>query len=157
MRNEKYNNNRNRMEEILRLRRSGATFKELGDRFGLSTQRVRQIVGRAEREEKRLREEKDPLIREILRMNIPGMAIYPVNALRNHGYSGNIIELASKGPEILLRARGAGLKSIAVIAMALENIGVIDDQDPLWRKYRNKRYLDRFASASEQNDRKNMS
>lgn len=155
MRNETYNNNRKRMEEILRLRRSGATCKEIGGRFGLSTQRVRVIVARAEWEEKRLREEKDPLIREILRMKIHGtMTYHGVNTLRINQYCGDFIELASKGPKILLRAKGSGLTGIAVIARALENMGVINDQDPLWREYRSKRYLDRFVSATEQNDRK---
>ncbi len=49
---ESHKNNQRRMEEILRLRRSGATFRDIGDRFGLSTQRVHQIVARAEREKK---------------------------------------------------------------------------------------------------------
>lgn len=93
-----------------------------------------------------MRKEKDPLIREILRMNIPGMTYRAVNALRINLYCGDFIELARKGPRVLLRAKGTGLKSIAVITRALENIGVINDQDPLWKKYRNKRYHDRFAS-----------
>ncbi len=51
-------------------------------------------------------EEKDPLIREILGMDIPGMTHRIVNAQGINPYYGNFIELARKGPKILLRAEG---------------------------------------------------
>lgn len=51
-------------------------------------------------------EEKDPLIREILGMNIPGMTYCFVNAQGINPYCGDFIELVRKGPKILLRAKG---------------------------------------------------
>jgi hypothetical protein len=40
-----------RSREILRMRRAGMTLQEIGGRFNLSRERVRQIVWRAERTE----------------------------------------------------------------------------------------------------------
>ena len=56
------------------------------------------------------------------------------NALRgNDFYDGDPKKLANYKPEDLMKIRGLNIKSVAVIARALESIGVIGDAQ-VWLK-----------------------
>lgn len=53
-----------------------------------------------------------------------------MNALKgNEFYDGDPEKLANYKPEDLMKIRGLGMKSVAVIASALESMGLIEDAE----------------------------
>ena len=70
----------------------------------------------------------DPFALKIKELSRLGDATRILNALKgNDFYDGDPEKLASYKPEDLMKIRGLNIKSVAVIAKALESMGVIGD------------------------------
>ena len=72
----------------------------------------------------------DPLALKIKEQSRLGDATRILNALKgNDLYDGDLEKLAHCKPEDLMKIRGLGIKRVAVIAKALESMGVIGDAE----------------------------
>ena len=120
-----------RIKRALELRRKGLSFNQIGQDLGVGSERARQIVRNYQRHLKSL---EDPFIRKIKELSRMGDATRIFNALKgNDFYEGNPGELAHYKREDLMKIRGLGTKRVAVIAMALKDLGVIKNAED-WLK-----------------------
>ena len=120
-----------RAKHALRLRQQGLSFIKIGDELGIGSERARQIVRNHERHLKSL---EDPFALKIKELSSLGDATRILNALKgNEFYDGDPEKLAKYKPKDLMKIRGLGIKSVAVIARALESMGFIGDAEE-WLK-----------------------
>ena len=116
-----------RTKHALELRRKGLSFSQIGLKLGIGSERARQIIREYE---SYLESLEDPLKRKIEELNRPGNAKRILNALRGRDcYDGDPMKLANCKPEEIRKITGLGTKSVAVIAQALESLGVIVDEE----------------------------
>ena len=121
----------NRTKRALELRQKGLSFIKIGQDLGIGRERARQIVRKNQRHLKLL---EDPLAQKIEELSRLGDATRILNALKgNEFYDGVPEKMANHKPEDLMKIRGLNIKSVAVIARALESMGVIEDAEE-WLK-----------------------
>ena len=105
------------------MRQKGLSFNQIGIELGVGSERARQIVRKHQRHLKLM---EDPFAQKIKEQSRLGDATRILNALKgNDFYDGDPEKLANYKPEDLIKIRGLGTKRVAVIAKALESIGVI--------------------------------
>ncbi|MGA9478980.1 MAG: hypothetical protein WBV21_14460 [Desulfobacterales bacterium] len=115
----------NRTKHALVLHQQGLSFNQVGQDLGIDRERVRQIVRKYERHLESL---EDPFIRKIKELSRLEDATRILNALKGDDfYDGDPEKLANYKPEDLMKIRELDTKRVAVIAKALESIGVIGD------------------------------
>ena len=113
----------NRTKHALELRQQGLSFNQIGQDLGVGSERARQIVRKYQRHLKLM---EDPFALKIKELSRLGDATRILNALKgNDFYDGDPEKLANYKPQDLMKIRGLGMKSVAVIAKALESMGVI--------------------------------
>jgi hypothetical protein len=116
-----------RTKHALKLRQKGLSFSQIGQDLGIGSERARQIVRKYERHLKLM---EDPFVLKIKELSSLGDATRILNALKgNDYYDGNPEKLAHYKPGDLMKIRGLNIKSVAVIARALESLGVIGDAE----------------------------
>ena len=109
--------NQERNRHALKLRRGGLTFREIGERIGVSSERARSIV---RKQEARLNARIDPLERALREFGRKADATRIMNALHFAGlYQGDPGGLAACLPEDLAKIAHIGLKSLELIEKAL--------------------------------------
>ena len=114
-----------RTKHALELSRQGLSFNQIGKELGIGSERDRKMVRKYEG---RLKALEDPFTLKIKKLGWMGDATRILNALKgNDFYDGDPEKLANYKPEDLMKIRGLNVKSVAVIARALESIGVIGD------------------------------
>ncbi len=106
------------------LREDGKTFKAIGEYFGLSVERARQMVLSHHGREQEINSSSDELVKHLICAECSIVRI--LNCLKNDGYSGDIDDLVAGGGKKLLRVKNLGRKSIKIIANALRDIGKIE-------------------------------
>jgi DNA-directed RNA polymerase alpha subunit len=117
----------NRTKYAVELRQQGLSFNLICQDLGIGSERAEQIVRKYEAYLEPL---EDPLKRKIEELNRPGNAKRILNALRGRDcYDGDPMKLANCKPEEIRKINGLGTKSVAVIAQALESLGVIVDEE----------------------------
>ena len=122
----------NRTKHALKLRQKGLSFSQIGQDLGIGSERARQIVRKYERHLKLM---EDPFALKIKELSRLGDATRILNALKgNDFYDGDPEKLANYKQEDLMKIRGLNIKSVAVIARALESIGVIGDAEEWLRR-----------------------
>ena len=121
-----------RTKHALKLRQKGLSFSQIGQDLGIGSERARQIVRKYERHLKLM---EDPFALKIKELSRLGDATRILNALKgNDFYDGDPEKLANYKQEDLMKIRGLNIKSVAVIARALESIGVIGDAEEWLRR-----------------------
>ena len=116
-----------RAKHALKLRQQGLSFIKIGQELGIGSERARQIVRKYERRQNLL---EDPLALKIKELSRISDATRILNALKgNEFYDGDPEKLANYKPEDIRKINGLGKKRVAVIARALESMGVIGDAD----------------------------
>ena len=116
-----------RTKHALKLRQQGLSFNQIGQDLGIGSERARQIVRKYERHQKLL---EDPFALKIKELSRLSDATRILNALKgNDFYDGDPEKLANYKPEDLRKINGLGTKSVAVIARALEGLGVIGNAE----------------------------
>jgi hypothetical protein len=121
-----------RLKHALKLRRKGLSFIKIGQDLGIGSERARQIVRKYQRHLKLL---EDPFALKIMELSRLGDATKILNALRgNDFYDGDPEKLANYKPEDLMKIRGLGTKRVAIIAEALESMGIIGDAEEWLRR-----------------------
>lgn len=116
-----------RIKRALELRRNGLSFIKIGQDLGIGRERARQIVRKYEG---RLKALEDPFALKIKELSRLQDATRKLNALRGKDiYDGDPVKLANYKPEDLMKIRGLGSKSIALIAKALERLGVMGNAE----------------------------
>ena len=116
-----------RIKRALELRQKGLSFSQIGQDLGIGSERARQIVRKHQRHLKLM---EDPFALKIKELSRLGDATRILNALKgNDFYDGDPEKLADYKPKDLMKIRGLGTKRIAVIAKALERMGVIGDAE----------------------------
>ena len=122
-----------RIKRALELRRQGLSFKQIGLKFRIGSERARQIVREYEAYLESL---EDPLKRKIEELSRPGEANRILNALRGSDlYDGDPKKLANCKPEDIRKINGLKPKSVAVIAKSFESMGVIGDAEKWLKGY----------------------
>jgi hypothetical protein len=117
----------NRIKRAVELRHKGLSFIKIGQELGIGSERTRQIIRKYQRHLKLL---EDPLAQKIKELSCLSDATRILNALKgNDFYDGDPEKLADYKPKDLMKIRGLGTKRIAVIAKALERMGVIGDAE----------------------------
>lgn len=120
-----------RAKHALKLRQNGLSFIKIGQDLGIGRERACQIVRKHQRHMKSL---KDPFVRKIKELSRLGDATRILNALKgNDFYDGDPEKLAHYKPGDLMKIRGLNIKSVAVIAKALESMGIVGDAEE-WLK-----------------------
>ena len=120
-----------RTEHALKLRQKGLSFSQIGQDLGIGSERARQIVRKYQRH---LKSMKDPSALKIKDLSSLREATKILNALKaNDFYDGDPEKLANYKPNDLMKIRGLGTKRVAVIAKALESMGVIGNTEE-WLK-----------------------
>jgi hypothetical protein len=105
----------------------GLSFIKIGQELGIGSERTRQIIRKYQRHLKLL---EDPLAQKIKELSRLSDSTRILNALKgNDFYDGDSEKLANYKPKDLIKIRGLGTKRIAVIAKALERMGVIGDAE----------------------------
>jgi hypothetical protein len=116
-----------RIKRALELRRKGLSFNKIGKELGIGSERARQIVRKHQRHLKLM---EDPFALKIKELSRLGDATRILNALKgNDFYDGDPEKLANYKPNDLMKIRGLGTKRVAVIAKALESMGVIGNTE----------------------------
>ena len=116
-----------RTKHALKLRQKGLSFTKIGQLLGIGSERARQIVRKYQRHLKLL---EDPFAQKIKELSRLADATRILNALKgNDFYDGDPEKLANYKPEDLMKIRGLGTKRVAVIAKALESMGVIGNAE----------------------------
>ena len=116
-----------RTKRAVELRRKGLSFIKIGQELGIGSERARQIVRKYQRY---LKSMEDPFALKIKELSRLADATRILNALKgNDFYDGDPEKLAKYKPEDLMKIRGLGTKRVAVIAKALESMGVIGDAE----------------------------
>ena len=114
-----------RIKRALELRRKALSFIKIGQDLGIGRERAMQIVRKYEG---RLKALEDPFTLKIKELSRLGDATRILNALKGNGfYDGDPEKLANYKPKDLMKIRGLGTKRVAVIAKALQSLGVIGD------------------------------
>jgi hypothetical protein len=114
-----------RTKHALKLRLQGLSFNQIGQDLGIGSERARQIVRKYQRHLKLL---EDPFALKIKELSRLSDATRILNALKgNNFYDGDPEKLTNYKPKDLVKIRGLGMKSVSVIAKALESIGVVRD------------------------------
>ena len=114
-----------RIKRALELRRKGLSFNQIGQDLGIGSERARQIVRKYQRH---LKSMEDPFALKIKELSRLADATRILNALKgNDYYDGDPEKLAKYKSEDLMKIRGLGTKRVAVIAKALQSLGVIGD------------------------------
>ena len=117
----------NRTKHALKLRQKGLSFSQIGQDLGIGSERARQIVRKHQRHLKLM---EDPFALKIKELSRLGDATIILNALKgNDFYGGDPEKLANYKPKDLIKIRGLGTKRVAVIARALESLGIIVDAE----------------------------
>jgi hypothetical protein len=107
------------------LRQKGLSFIKIGQELGIGREWPRQIVRRHQRHLKWI---EDPFALKIKELSRIEDATKILNALKgNDFYDGDPENLADYKPKDVWKIRGLAIKSIAVIAKALESMGFIGD------------------------------
>jgi len=120
-----------RTEHALKLHQKGLSFSQIGQDLGIGSERARQIVRKYQRH---LKSMKDPSALKIKDLSSLREATKILNALKaNDFYDGDPEKLANYKPNDLMKIRGLGTKRVAVIAKALESMGVIGNTEE-WLK-----------------------
>ena len=116
-----------RIRRALELRQQGLSFIKIGLELGIGSERARQIVRKYQRHLKLM---EDPFVLKIKELSSLGDATRILNALKGKDfYDGDPEKLAKYKPEDLMKIRGLGTKRVAVIAKALEGMGLIGDAE----------------------------
>ena len=116
-----------RTKRAVELRRKGLSFIKIGQELGIGSERARQIVRKYQRY---LKSMEDPFALKIKELSRLADATRILNALKGDDfYDGDPEKLAKYKPEDLMKIRGLGTKRVAVIAKALESMGVIGDAE----------------------------
>jgi len=116
-----------RTKHALELRRQGLSFNQIGLELGIGSERARQIVRKYQRHRKLL---EDPLALKIKELSRLGDATRILNILKgNEFYDGDPEKLANYRAEDIRKINGLGTKRVAVIASALESLGLIEDAE----------------------------
>lgn len=117
----------NRTKHALKLCRKGLSFIKIGQELGIGRERARQIVRKYQRHLKLM---EDPFALKMNELSRLGDATRIFNALKgNDFYDGDPEKLANYKPEDLMKIRGLNIKSVAVIAKALESMGIVGDAE----------------------------
>ena len=120
-----------RTKRALKLRQKGFSFIKIGQDLGIGSKRARQIVRNYQRH---LKSMEDPFTRKIKDLSSRSEVTKILNALKgNDHYEGDLEQLAKCKPEDLQKINGLGTKRVAVIAMALKDLGVIKNAED-WLK-----------------------
>ncbi len=109
------------------LREEGLTFKAIGEHFGLSVERARQMVASHKNREKEISSTDDILKKELACSECAVVRI--LNCLTNAGLSGDIDTVVKLGGRKILSLKNLGKKSARSIAGALERLGKIENAD----------------------------
>ena len=116
-----------RAKHALKLRQQGLSFDQIGQDLGIGSERARQIVRKYQRHLKLM---EDPFALKIKELSRLADATRILNALKgNEFYDGDPEKLANYKPEDIRKINGLGMKSVSVIAKALESMGVIGDAE----------------------------
>lgn len=115
-----------RDQQIWRLRKEGATFSQIADRFDISPGRAQQIY--RPREDKIENDDKWPPLRKKLPVRIQNVLI---KVFGNEEIFKNPDKLASMGADIFITWRNIGRKSINQLNDALESLGYSADHDKM--------------------------
>ena len=116
-----------RTKHALKFRQKGLSFILIGQDPGIGKERTRQIVRKYQRY---LKSMEDPFARKIKELSRLGNATRILNALKgNDFYDGDPEKLAHFKPQDLIKIRGLGTKRVAVIAKALESMGIVGDAE----------------------------
>ena len=117
----------NRTKHALKLCRKGLSFIKIGQELGIGRERARKIVRKYQRHLKLM---EDPFALKMNELSRLGDATRILNALKgNDFYDGDPEKLANYKPEDLMKIRGLNIKSAAVIAKALESMGIVGDAE----------------------------
>ena len=117
----------NRTKHALELRQKGLSFSQIGQDLGIGSERARQIVRKYQRHLKFM---EDPFALKIKELSRLADATRILNTLKgNEFYNGDLEKLAKCKPEDIRKINGLGTKRVAVIAKALESMGVIVDAE----------------------------
>ena len=116
-----------RTKHALELRRQGLSFIKIGQDLGIGSERARQIVRQYQRHLKLM---EDPFALKIKELSRLGDATRILNALKgNDFYDCDLKKLANYKPQDLMKIRGLNIKSVGIIASALEGLGLIEDAE----------------------------
>ena len=116
-----------RTKHALKLRQQGLSFIKIGEELGIGPERARQIVRKHERSQKLL---ENPLALKIKELSRLSDATRILNALKGKDvYDGDPEKLAKCKAEDLRKINGLGIKSVGIIACALEGLGLIEDAE----------------------------
>ena len=117
----------NRTKHALELRRKGLSFSQIGQYLGIGSERARQIVRKYQRHLKLM---EDPFALKIKELSRLSDSTRILNALKgNDFYDDDPEKLARSKAEDIRKINGLGTKRVAVIAKALESMGVIGDAE----------------------------
>ena len=124
-----------RTKHALELRRQGLSFNQIGKELGIGSERARQIVRKYDGQLKSL---EDPFALKIKELGRLGDTTRILNALKgNDFYDGDPEKLAKCKPDDIRKINGLSIKSVGLIAMALEGMGLIGDAED-WLKETSK-------------------
>lgn len=116
-----------RTKHAIKLRQQGLSFNQICQNLGIGSERARQIVRKYQRHLKLM---EDPFSLKIIELSRLADATRILNPLKgNDFYDGDPEKLAHYNPQDLMKIRGLGTKRVAVIAKALESMGVIGDAE----------------------------
>ena len=116
-----------RTKHALKLRQQGLSFSQIGQELGIGSERARQIVRKYQRHLKLM---EDPFALKIKELSRLADATRILNALKGKDvYDGDPEKLAKCKPEDLQKINGLGMKSVGIIASALEGLGLIEDAE----------------------------
>ena len=117
----------NRIMRAIEFCQKGLSFSQMGQCLGIGSERARKIIRKCERHLEALN---DPLVLIIKELRSLGDATRILKALKGKDfYDGDPEKLAKCSPEELTKTRGLGIKSVCVIANALESIGIIGNAE----------------------------
>ena len=117
----------NRIKRALELRQQGLSFIKIGQDLGIGSERARQIVRKNQRHLQLL---EDPFALKIKELSRLADATRILNILKgNEFYNGDPAKLANYKPEDIRKINGLGMKSVSIIAKALESMRVIGDAE----------------------------
>ena len=116
-----------RTKRAFDLRQKGLSFSQIGQDLGIGSERARQTVRKYQRY---LKSMEDPFALKIKDLSRLADATRILNALKgNDIYDGDPEKLPNYKPEDFMKIRGLGTKRVAVIAKALESMGIIGDAE----------------------------
>jgi hypothetical protein len=126
MGHEKAMNMDQRDERIWRMKKEGATFSQIAERFDISPGRAQQIY--RQREDKIENDEKWPPLRKKLPVRIQNVLI---KVFGNEEIFKNPEKLASMGADVFITWQNIGRKSVNQLNDALQSLGYPANQDKM--------------------------